>query len=146
MRRSHGRPGAHPSPLNRPSLPGLPRCRACCSGGDQATAQLAACPAVRELLVKPLAIRHASLKRFIFAGGASGTAGAAQAPRTSPFDVPSEQTLVSDLSGDMLEAAAEALEAAGQTQQAVQLRDLPQPSPSSVAKGVLTDTLETFMF
>ncbi|KAL4458650.1 hypothetical protein ABPG75_013515 [Micractinium tetrahymenae] len=122
------------------------------SGGPQATALLAACPAVRELLVKPLAIRHASLKRFIFASGASytasttGAAGAARAARPSPFEVPSEQVLVSDLSGDVLQAAAEALEAAGQTQQAASLREAPQSAPSALAKGVLSDTLETFMF
>ncbi|KAL4429353.1 hypothetical protein ABPG77_005127 [Micractinium sp. CCAP 211/92] len=115
------------------------------SGGHQALALLAASPAVRELLVKPLAIRHASLKRFIYASGASGTAGAGQTARPSPFVVPSEQALISDLSGDMLEAAAEALEAAGHAQQAGQLRSL-QPSPSTVAKAVLTDTLDTFLF
>ncbi len=95
--------------------------------------------------MKPLAIRHASLKRFIYASGASGTAGAGHLARPSAFDVPSEQALVSDLSGDMLEAAAEALEAAGHAQQAGQLRSL-QPSPSTVAKAVLTDTLDTFLF
>ena len=37
---------------------------ASCSDGKQALSQLAANPAVRELLLKPLAIKHASIRRF----------------------------------------------------------------------------------
>lgn len=127
-------------------------CCSRCSGGPQATALLAACPAVRELLLKPLAIRHASLKRFILASGGSdtrgtaGAAGAGQMPRPSPFDMPPEQVLVSDLSGDVLEAAAETLEAAGRAQQAAQLREPLQSSPSGLAMAVLSDALDTLLF
>lgn len=122
-------------------------------GGPQAVALLAARPAVRELLVKPLAIRHASLKRFIHASGAScsasaastGAAGEARTARPSPFELPPEQVLIPDLSGDLLEAAAEALQAAEHAEHAAELLEPPQSAPSTLAKTVLNDTLDTFL-
>lgn len=48
-----------------PNLGLVPPASLACSGGAEAVALLAANPAVRELLVRPLAIRHASLRRYI---------------------------------------------------------------------------------
>lgn len=109
---------------------------------------------MRELLVKPLAIRHASLKRFIHASGAScsasaasttGAAGEARTARPSPFELPAEQVLMPDLSGNLLEAAAEALQAAEHAEHAAELLEPPQSAPSTLAKTVLNDTLDTFL-
>lgn len=104
-----------------------------CSGGAQAVALLAANSAVRELLTRPLAIRHASLRRYIKSGASAspGTSGAATpGPRVHPQATAMSGTslttglaarrghdaallpalsLEGDLSGDIVEAAALAL-------------------------------------
>lgn len=58
----------------------LPLVYLACSGGAEAVTLLAANPAVRELLLKPLAMQPASLRCHLSVGAAGGGQGAREAP------------------------------------------------------------------
>ena len=108
--------------MSCPCLPLL--CWSCfsCSDGKQALSQLAANPAVRELLIKPLAMKHASINRY---------AAAVDTRLPSTQEEPAE------------EAAAVAADAATTTASGSVSMEFTAPSVVVVARGASRSTSST---
>ena len=110
----------------------------CRSGGTQAMALLAANPAVRELLVRPLAIRLGSLRRYIEsasadAGGKAGSGALQRLPMTAPGVMPAPGS-EGDLSG-LPGAGGGGGGAAARAQRAATLRHLRSAALQHVLSG-----------